>query len=58
MLAALETMRGEFSFEAEVVDIDACPEKLEKFDQWVPVLTLKSVITLRMNRLYNASLTT
>jgi hypothetical protein len=34
MFAALEAMRGEFSFEVEVVDIDACPEKLEKFDQW------------------------
>ncbi|MEW6293936.1 MAG: glutaredoxin family protein [Pseudomonadota bacterium] len=38
MLAALETLRGEFDFAVEVVDIDACPGKLEQYDQLVPVL--------------------
>jgi hypothetical protein len=40
MLAALEGLRGEFCFEVEVVDIDACPDKLDRYDQLVPVLTL------------------
>jgi len=39
MLAALETLRGEFDFAVEVVDIDACPEKLADYDTLVPVLT-------------------
>jgi hypothetical protein len=39
MLAALESLRGEFSFAVEVVDIDACPAKLARYDQRVPVLT-------------------
>lgn len=40
MLAALEALRGELHFEVEVVDLDVCPEKLEKYDQLIPVLTL------------------
>jgi hypothetical protein len=38
MLAALESLRGEHEFSVNVVDIDACPEKLEQYDQLVPVL--------------------
>lgn len=38
MLAALEMLHGEHDFAVELVDIDACPEKLEQYDQWVPVL--------------------
>lgn len=39
MLAALEALRGEFRFELEVIDIDANPEKMAQYDQWIPVLT-------------------
>jgi len=38
MLAALEALRGEFDFDVEIVDIDSCPQQLEKYDQRVPVL--------------------
>lgn len=38
MLAALEAMRGEHDFRVNVVDIDTCPERLERYDQLVPVL--------------------
>lgn len=40
MLAALETMRGEFSFEVEVVDVDADPLLDSRFGELVPVLTV------------------
>jgi thioredoxin reductase (NADPH) len=40
MLAALEATRGEFDFAVEVVDVDAHPEWVERYDQLVPVLTL------------------
>lgn len=40
MLAALEATRGEFDFAVEVVDVDARPEWVERYDQLVPVLTL------------------
>lgn len=39
MLAALEALRGEFSFEVEVVDIDAADAVLrQRYDESVPVL--------------------
>ena len=38
MLAALEAMRGEFSFEVEVIDVDSDPLLVERFDELVPVL--------------------
>ncbi|MDP1653105.1 MAG: glutaredoxin family protein [Rhodocyclaceae bacterium] len=40
MLAALETLRGEFSFEVTVVDVDTDPVLEERYDELVPVLTL------------------
>jgi hypothetical protein len=40
MLAALEPLRGEHGFSVTVVDIDDCPEKLDRYDELVPVLTL------------------
>jgi thiol-disulfide isomerase/thioredoxin len=40
MLAALENLRGEHSFEVEVVDIDADPVLEEKYNEWVPVLSV------------------
>jgi thioredoxin reductase (NADPH) len=43
MLAALEVLRGERAFEIEVVDLDCCQEKLEKYDQLVPVLTVGDI---------------
>jgi hypothetical protein len=39
MFAALESLRGELSFEVEVVDVDADPVFEAKYDEWVPVLT-------------------
>lgn len=38
MLAALETLRGEFSFEVEVIDVDSDPELVSRYDDLVPVL--------------------
>lgn len=38
MLAALEALRGEFSFEVEVLDVDADPALEAKYDALVPVL--------------------
>ena len=38
MLAALEQMRGEFSFEVAVVDVDAEPAALARYDELIPVL--------------------
>jgi glutaredoxin len=38
MLAALKTLRGEFSFEVEVVDVDADPALEARYDELVPVL--------------------
>ena len=38
MLAALEALRGEFSFELKVLDVDADPALEAKFDERVPVL--------------------
>jgi len=40
MLAALEPLRSEHEFSVEVLDLDACPDQLEKYDQLIPVLTL------------------
>jgi hypothetical protein len=40
MLAALEAMRGEFDFAIEVVDVDARPDWVDRYDELVPVLTL------------------
>ena len=39
MLAALETLRGEFEFELQVLDVDADPALLARYDELVPVLT-------------------
>ena len=38
MLAALETLRGEFVFEVTVVDVDADPALVAYYDELVPVL--------------------
>lgn len=38
MLAALQALRGEFSFEVEVLDVDADPALEAKYDELVPVL--------------------
>lgn len=38
MLAALESLRGEFSFEVAVVDVDADPALEAKYNELVPVL--------------------
>ena len=38
MLAALEVLRGEFSFALEVIDVDADPLLEAKYDELVPVL--------------------
>lgn len=38
MLAALENLRSEFSFDVEVLDVDADPELEAKYDELVPVL--------------------
>jgi hypothetical protein len=39
MLAALEALRGEFVFELRVLDVDADPALLARYDELVPVLT-------------------
>ena len=39
MLAALESLRGEFFFEVAVVDVDADPLLAARYDELVPVLT-------------------
>lgn len=39
MLAALETLRGEFAFKVTVVDIDADEALCARYDELVPVLT-------------------
>jgi hypothetical protein len=38
MLAALESLRGEFQFDVEVIDVDTDPKLEEQFDELVPVL--------------------
>jgi len=38
MLAALEALRSEFSFDLEVFDVDADAELEAKYDEFVPVL--------------------
>jgi thioredoxin reductase (NADPH) len=38
MLAALDALRGEFSFEVTVLDVDADPQLEAKYDEFVPVL--------------------
>jgi hypothetical protein len=38
MLAALIALRGEYSFDVEVVDVDADPALELKYNEWVPVL--------------------
>lgn len=38
MLAALEDLRGEFSFVVDVRDVDADPQLTCLYDEWVPVL--------------------
>ena len=38
MEAALAVLAGELSFELEVVDVDADPRLLARYDEWVPVL--------------------
>jgi hypothetical protein len=43
MLAALERLRGEYSFEVEVVDIDADSILEAKYNEWVPVLSADGV---------------
>ena len=38
MLAALEALRGEFSFDLTVIDIDTVPALAVRYDELVPVL--------------------
>ena len=38
MLAALEALRGELSFELTVADVDADPDLVARYDERVPVL--------------------
>ncbi len=38
MQAALELLRGEFGFELKVLDVDADPALLARYDERVPVL--------------------
>jgi thioredoxin reductase (NADPH) len=40
MLAALEALRGEHEFSVEVMDVDANPDWVVRYDQLVPVLVL------------------
>ena len=40
MLAALESLHGEFDFEIEVLDVDGDPVLGQKYDQLVPVLVV------------------
>ena len=39
MLAALQALRGEYGFELAVLDVDADPALLARYDELVPVLT-------------------
>ncbi|HQR02625.1 MAG TPA: glutaredoxin family protein [Rhodocyclaceae bacterium] len=39
MLAALQSLHGEFDFEVTVLDVDADPALEERYDERVPVLT-------------------
>lgn len=41
MLVALESQRDKHNFSIEVVDVDARPEWVERFDELVPVLMLE-----------------
>ena len=41
MLAALESLRGEFVFEVAVVDVDTNPALEARYDELVPVLAAK-----------------
>jgi hypothetical protein len=43
MLAALEALRGEYSFEIEVLDIDTDPVLEQKFNEWVPLLAVGDI---------------
>lgn len=43
MLAALEALRGEFSFGIEVVDVDTDPALEAKYGELVPVLEADGV---------------
>jgi thiol-disulfide isomerase/thioredoxin len=38
MLAALQALRHEFDFSVEVLDVDADPELVARYDELVPVL--------------------
>ena len=38
MLAALEQVRGEFVFDLTVIDVDADPALVARYDELVPVL--------------------
>ena len=40
MLAALQALRGEHEFSVEVMDVDAHPDWVVRYDQLVPVLVL------------------
>lgn len=40
MLAALEALRGEHEFSIQVLDVDANPEWVARYDELVPVLML------------------
>lgn len=40
MLGALEPLRAELGFSVEVVDVDADPALVARYDELVPVLTL------------------
>lgn len=44
MLAALEELRGEFSFAVEVLDVDVSSELEEKYGGLVPVLELEGKV--------------
>ena len=40
MLAALEDLRSEHEFAVAVMDVDTCPEWLDVYGEFIPVLTL------------------
>lgn len=40
MLAALQPLHGEYVFQVDVVDVDANPDLVARFDELVPVLAL------------------
>jgi glutaredoxin len=40
MLAALEVLRGELSFEIEILDVDSDPILEREYNEFVPVLTV------------------